>query len=62
MEGSTDKGVRPLGAIIDIKSFLQLPATNKSYKGDVRFVSLCYRRGCVCEKENFLDIMTGAEI
>ena len=60
MDRSTDKGVRPLGAII--KSFLQLTASSKSYKGDARFVSLCYRSGCVCDKENFSDIMTGAEI
>lgn len=44
---------RPLGAVTDIKPLVQLIHYDKSYKGDVRAMSLCYRRGVCGGRESF---------
>lgn len=46
------RGSRPLGAVTDIKPLGQLIHCDKSYKGHVRAMSLCYRKG-VCGGRDF---------
>lgn len=44
---------RPLGAVTDIEPLVQLIHCDKSYKGNVRAMSLCYRRGVCGGREIF---------